>query len=47
MMKYNKPEVVVLADAASVIRGTLLGKPRGLVIEGHEFGTPAAYESDE
>lgn len=42
-MKYQKPAVLVLTEAAKAIKG---GKA-GLPIDGVESNTPSAYEADE
>jgi hypothetical protein len=46
-MKYQKPQLVVLAPAVSAIQKTESGKRVPIVAEGSEYGTPAAYEADE
>jgi hypothetical protein len=46
-MKYQKPQVVVLPPAVTAIQGTASGKLHPIQAEGHQVGTPAAYEADE
>jgi hypothetical protein len=46
-MKYEKPEITLVADAATLIQGQ---KSSGLADSGqpqNPVHTPAAYESDE
>jgi hypothetical protein len=44
-MKYDKPELVTLANAVDVIKGHNKGEP--LPPDSIEKRTPAAYEADE
>jgi hypothetical protein len=44
-MKYDKPELVILANAVDVIKGHNKGEP--LPPDSIEKRTPAAYEADE
>jgi hypothetical protein len=46
-MKYEKPQVVVVALAVSAIQGSANGKLHPIQAEGLQVGTPAAYEADE
>jgi hypothetical protein len=46
-MKYQTPILVALPPAVRAIRGSEWGKLHPIQAEGHEVGTPAAYEADE
>jgi hypothetical protein len=43
-MKYEKPEVVVLAKAVNAIQGVHKG---GTTVDSQPIGTTPAYEADE
>jgi hypothetical protein len=46
-MKYEKAEIVLVANAAQVIQGPKSVGPKDTQQPGNPIHTPAAYESDE
>jgi hypothetical protein len=46
-MKYEKPELVAVADAACAIQGSKGGSSADSVIQGSPVHTSNAYEADE
>jgi hypothetical protein len=46
-MKYEKPEIVLAANAAEAIEGLKSVGPKDSQQPGNQIHTPAAYQSDE
>lgn len=46
-MKYEKPEIILAADAVEVIEGPKTGGPADSGQPQNPVHTPAAYQSDE